>query len=467
MAGYRIIAGPFTSNGTILTGTEVELYHYTSQGATDKDVYTDRALTTPAAQPLTADSHGLITFFADGGELYKFVVKTETGATLGTFDETTIGYGLPATVINPTTATTGQTVVYGGSATGWVSQNETVWQEPLINGGMSIAQRGTSFAAVADAAYTLDRWRYGKSGTMVHTITQATDAPTLAQIGCYLTDSYKADVTTADTSIAAGDYCVISQRIRGYDARPLLSQAFVLSFWVKAAKTGTHCVSVANSGGDRCFVSEYTITNANTWEQKTVAVSAFDITGGGTWNTTTGVGLDVRFCLTTGSTFQTATVDSWQSGNYYGTANQVNETDDTANNFFLTGVQLDLGTVVKPFRHHPFDADRMRCLGAYQKSYDYATVPGASSTTVSQHVLRANSTTHLEPLTWYVPMWDVPTVTLYSSSTGTAAKWYDDTAAGDLTVAAGSQGSRGCHVAVTSSVDGNQMSGHWTAEAEL
>lgn len=67
MAGYRIIAGPFTSNGTILTGTEVELYHYTSQGATDKDVYTDRALTTPAAQPLTADSHGLITFFADGG----------------------------------------------------------------------------------------------------------------------------------------------------------------------------------------------------------------------------------------------------------------------------------------------------------------------------------------------------------------------------------------------------------------
>lgn len=463
MSGFRKLYGPFFNGGNLLT--DGQLYHYDSGTSDDKDVYTDRSLTTPAAQPLLSDSNGVFTFFATG--LYKFVLKDGNGATISTWDETEVDYTLPSTAINPTSSTTGQSVVYGGSSTGWVAQKASTWQEPITNGGMLVAQRGTSFAAVADATYTLDRWLYQKSGTMVHTITQDTSAPTLAQIGCYLASSLKCDVTTADTSIGAGDYCVVTQRIRGYQAQPVLSQAFVLSFWVKAAKTGTHCVSLANSGQDRCFVSEYTVTNADTWEKKTVTVSAFDVTSAGTWNMTTGTGLAVRFCLATGTTYQTATVDSWQAGNYFGTANQVNETDDAANNFCITGVQLDLGSVALPFRLADFEAERLRCFGAYQKSYDYATVPGTASTTISQHVLRANSTTHLEPLTWYVPMWGVPTVTLYSSSTGTAAKWYDDTGAGDLTVAAGSQGSRGCHVAVTSSVDGNQMSGHWTAEAEL
>lgn len=466
MAGYRIIAGPYHDNdGTLLT--DGSLYHYASGTATDKDVYTDLALTTPAAQPLTSDAQGVFTFFADGGELYKFVLKNGSGATLATWDETTIGYGLPSTVINPTSPTTGDETIYGGSSAGWVAQKAATWQEPIMNGGMQVAQRGTSFATVADGTYTLDRWRYGKSGAMVHTVTQATDAPTLAQAGCYLTTSYKADVTTADNSIAAGDYCVISQRIRGYRARTILSQAFVLSFWVKAAKTGIHCISIANSGTDRCFVSEYTVSVADTWERKTVAVSAFDITGGGTWDTTTGVGLDIRFCLTTGTTYHTATVDSWQTGNYFGTANQVNETDDTANNFFLTGVQIDLGTVAKPFRNRPFDWDLLDCLGAYQKSYNYSVAPG-TVTGVGKRVFRANGTSEIVSLHWMVPMYGTPTVTLYSTGgSGDAGKWRDETAAGDLTVTASSQAQTGCAVGVTSSVDGNQIGGHWTAEAEL
>ena len=236
----------------------------------------------------------------------------------------------------------------------------------IINGAMTVAQRGSSFPALTNPGntFTLDRWSWAQNGGMVCTVSQSSDVPNDT-----FQFSYKVDVTTADTSLAAGEYAVIIQPIEGYNVRDLIGTTFTLSFWVKSPKTGTHCVSFRNDRAptaDRTYVKEYTVSAANTWEYKTVTVSGGLITAG-TWNWTNGIGLDVLFTLAVGTTFQ-ATADAWQTGNFIGTVNQVNVLDDTANDFFITGVQLEPGSVATPFERRPSGTEFALCQRYFQKA---------------------------------------------------------------------------------------------------
>ncbi len=252
-----------------------------------------------------------------------------------------------------------------GSATANVSSINSGplagFRNAITNGDMRIAQRGTSFAAIAAGAYSLDRWVWYQAGAVVCTVTQSTDTPNNT-----FQNSYKVDVTTADTSIAAGDYAFITQKIEGYNAQYLIGQTFTLSFWVKSPKTGTHCVAFRNSNADRSYVTEYTISSANTWEYKTITIGGGLITAG-TWNWTNGAGILIHFVLSCGTTFQT-TAGSWQSGNYIATSNQVNVTDSTANDFFLTGVQLEIGPVATPYERRPIGTELALCQRYYESS---------------------------------------------------------------------------------------------------
>jgi hypothetical protein len=191
-------------------------------------------------------------------------------------------------------------------------------------------------------------------------VTQSTDVPNNT-----FQSSYKVDVTTVDSSIAAGDYAFISQKIEGYNVRDLIGTTFTVSFWVKSPKTGVHCVSFSNSGQNRSYIKEYTIAAVNTWEYKTVTVTGGLITAG-TWNWTNGEGLEVGFSLATGSTYQT-TSDAWQTGDLLGTASQVNVMDNTANDFFLTGVQLEPGPVATPFEQRPIGTELALCRRYYEE----------------------------------------------------------------------------------------------------
>jgi len=229
----------------------------------------------------------------------------------------------------------------------------------IINGAMEISQRGTSFASVASGSYTLDRYLWGKAGSMVVTISQSTDVPNNT-----FRSSLKVDVTTADTSIAAGDFAIIEQRIEGYNVRDLIGTTFTLSFWVKSPKTGTHCGSFRNNTLDRSYILEYTVSSANTWEYKTLTVTGGLITAG-TWDWTNGEGLRVGFSLAAGSTFHT-TAGSWNTGDFHATSSQVNVMDNTANNFYLTGVQLEPGTVATPFERRSFGQELALCQRYYQ-----------------------------------------------------------------------------------------------------
>lgn len=265
------------------------------------------------------------------------------------------GTTLPLDTTAPAEGSTLQ--VNGGEIVG-VPLNS--FKNKIINGSMEIWQRGTSFAAIATGVYFADRWFYGNTSAAVHTVSRSTDVPTVTESGKLYNYSSLVDCTTADGSVAAGDLVFIGQRIEGYNWRMLAQKSFTISFWVKATKTGTYCVSIRNkSTADRSYIAEYTVNTTATWEKKTVNVTASP--SAGTWDYTNGIGIAVCFTLMCGSTFQT-TAGAWQTGNYLGTSNQVNACDDAANDFRITGVQVEAGDYATLLEDVNFGVELLRCM---------------------------------------------------------------------------------------------------------
>ena len=234
------------------------------------------------------------------------------------------------------------------------------FKNKIINGKMEIAQRGTSFAAIASGAYSLDQWRWSNTSAAVSTISQQTDVPSNNEFY----NSLRSTITTADTSIAAGDTAGIQNIIEGSNARNLIGNTFTISFWVRSSKTGVHCVAILNSGADRSYVAEYTVNVANTWEKKTILVSGGLITAG-TWNWTNGIGIRLNWALAAGTTFQT-TAGAWQTGAFFATSNQVNTLDTVGNIFAITGVQLEIGAEATIFDHRPYGTELALCQRYYE-----------------------------------------------------------------------------------------------------
>lgn len=249
----------------------------------------------------------------------------------------------------------------------------------LINGAMDFSQRGTSFAAIANNTYFVDRFIYSKVGAMVHTASHDTDVPTIAESGFAFQRSLRVNLTTPDTSIAASDRCDIQQRIEGYNWAQLAGKVFTLSFWVKATLPGTYCVGFRNGGTDRTFVAEYTIDVANTWEKKSITVAPSP--SAGTWNYLNGTGLIVNWVLAAGTNFHT-TAGSWQTGSGFATLNQINGVNTGANDFRIVGAMITEGAEALPFRRagRNIGDELALCQRYYEKSYDLDTSIGTGAT---------------------------------------------------------------------------------------
>lgn len=200
----------------------------------------------------------------------------------------------------------------------------------IINGAFDYWQRNTSFAAIANNAYHADRFHYAKAGAMVHTIARSTDVPASSS-SVY---SLLATTTTIDAAIASTDFVCVLQHIEGNVLRSFKNKKMVMTFWVKAFKTGTYCVSIRNANASRSLVLEYTVNASNTWEKKTLRFT-HDSTG--TWAYDTSIGLTACFVIASGSSFNT-TAGSWQNGQFFATANQVNGVDSLSNSFQLTDI---------------------------------------------------------------------------------------------------------------------------------
>ena len=247
-------------------------------------------------------------------------------------------------------------VTFNGTVTG---DNDTLsFRNLLDNGAMQVNQRGT----VANAGNEYggpDRWKFIKNdGAM--TISQDTDVPTGQGFG----NSYKIDCTSvAGTS---GTYYVhIVQYIEGQDLERIKkgtanAEQLTLSFWIKSTKTGTYVAELYDQDNNRHSSKAYTVSTTNTWEKKTITYAA-DTTGAFTNDNT--AGLRVILWFYAGSSFQGGTLaGTWASNTDANRAEgQVNAFDNTANNVFVTGVQLETGATATEFEHRTYGDELLRC----------------------------------------------------------------------------------------------------------
>jgi hypothetical protein len=232
---------------------------------------------------------------------------------------------------------------------------------------MQIAQRSTSVASITTQGYkTLDRYYLLISSLGTWTQSQSTDVPS----GYGFSNSLKMDCTTANASPSASGYLGISQSFEGQNLQYLKkgtanAVSLTASFWVKSTKTGTFIIELADSDNSRSISKSYTVSVSNTWEFKTVTFAG-DTTGA--FTNDNGKSLEIIFWLGAGTDFTSGTLQTTWSSTV--TANravgQVNIADDTSNDFYITGVQLEAGTTASDFETLPVDVNLARCMRYYQ-----------------------------------------------------------------------------------------------------
>jgi hypothetical protein len=248
----------------------------------------------------------------------------------------------------------------------------------IINGAMQVAQRGTSFTNLANGGYGLDRFHISKITGGAVDIKQTDDAPTASQAGYLLTKCLHADVTTADSSVAADDMYTIRQSIEYKNiAHVGFGQSgtryVTASFWVKSTKTGTFCCYIKASGHNRAHTKEYTVSASDTWEYKKLTFPV-DTSNSSVWNNNDSGG-ELGWTLYSGTNYHIA-ADTWTttSNNYAPcTSNQVNALDSASNDFKITGVQLEVGEQATPFEHRSFGDELARCQRYYFKFLEGGT----------------------------------------------------------------------------------------------
>ena len=238
----------------------------------------------------------------------------------------------------------------------------------VINGAMTVSQRGSSFAA-ANNVFTLDRYKIFGSHDGAVTVTQSSTSPD------DFANSLKVDVTTADTSIAAGQYIQLNHRIEAQDLQDLAygtsaAKTITVSFYVRSNVTGNYSFAIQLPDNSNKQVSlVYTINSADTWERKTFSIAG-DTSGG--INDDNGNGFNIFWNLAIGTQYTSGTQRSaWHAyaDADFAAGHAVNLLSSTSNEWHLTGVQIEVGSVATPFEHKTYAQELNRCMRYYEGIY--------------------------------------------------------------------------------------------------
>ncbi len=280
----------------------------------------------------------------------------------------------------------------------------------IINGAMTVAQRGTSISITNTTGYTLDRFKIGRGSNYNFDVdvSQSSDAPT------DFANSLKIDVQATATP-SASDNATLEYFIEGQDLTHLnygssSGKYVVLSFWVKSNKTGTYGCQFKLDSNSRNFTNSYTISSSNTWEKKTITINPD--TAGAAFADNNLVGARIIWHLSTGP-------DDILSGNRDWTADalfrsvtgQVNLLDSTSNEFYITGVQLEVGTVATEFEHRSYGEELALC----RRYYESSSYPDGTASNSNKHMGVALDNSGSDVITgpnFMVTKRDSPTMTI-------------------------------------------------------
>ena len=375
-----------------------------------------------------------------------------------------------ANVISANTFIAGST---SATATGSLASVNTFgFKNRLINGGMVIDQRnaGASVSGTT-GVYTLDRWTVqNNSGAARFNVQQNANSVTPPAGYKY----YLGVTSTAAYSVAASDVIGIQQFIEGYNIADLGwgasgAATITFSFWVRSSLTGTFGGNIIEGAAGTAFYPfTYTISAANTWEQKTVTIVGPTI---GTWNSTNGRGPQVLFCLGIGSTY-TGTANAWTSSAVYGPTGGTNLVATNAATFYITGVQFETGNQATPFDFRDYGRELILCQRYYSKTYEVTTAPG-TITQVGPVYRTLDATQGFAALTWALPvtMRAQPATVSYAPSSGASGNFSSNYTGADVNVASvvAQTGTTSISYIVNAVSIGAQsyIKSHFTASAEL
>jgi hypothetical protein len=233
----------------------------------------------------------------------------------------------------------------------------SIMRNRLINGAMTINQRGGAVTLPSAQTYTLDRWFGSEDTDGAMTVEQSTNAPTGFNFSALCT------TTTADSSLGATQNVYLGQKIEGFNTADLgwgtaNAKTVTLSFWVRSSLTGAFGGAVTNSAFNRSYPFSYTISSANTWEQKSVTIAG-DTSG--TWvGATNGVGIQLIFGLGVGSTFS-GTAGAWAGSGFLSTTGAVSVIGTLSATWQITGAQLEVGTQATSFEYRQYTNELQLC----------------------------------------------------------------------------------------------------------
>jgi hypothetical protein len=274
----------------------------------------------------------------------------------------------------------------------------------IINGAMVIDQRnaGASITPTANA-YTIDRWRFPASQASKFTLQQ--NAGSVTPPAGF--KNYLGLTSTSSYSVLVADYFGINQFVEANNTADLdwgtaNAKAITLSFWVRSSLTGTFGGAIrTGDSSNYSYPFSYTINSANTWEYKTIIIPG---PTAGTWGTGTSVGLDVWFSLGAGSSFS-GTANTWAATNYIAPTGSTNIVETNGATWYITGVQLEKGSVATAFDYRPYTTELQLCQRyaiVYGRDQNYNEIGGTGF---------AYSTTRTNiPVSMPVQMRSTPTI---------------------------------------------------------
>ena len=262
---------------------------------------------------------------------------------------------------NPTIA--GNLTVSGGFVPSTAYSNRNM----ITNGDMSVAQRGTSSTGQSSSGIKcVDQFTYLHNGGGTSDISQSSTAPNEFK------NSLKVECNSTDGSLDAGDFVGIRHHIEAQNCQRLLfgtssAKSITISFHVRSKQTGTYALNLFLDDDVVHFTKTYTISSADTFEKKTIT---FPANTSAVVEDDTGKGIEFTWWLRAGSTFTSGSAMTGYEGYSNGdvaVGHAVDFLDNSANEFYLTGVQVEIGDVATPFEYITFADNLRRCQRYYYK----------------------------------------------------------------------------------------------------
>jgi len=321
-------------------------------------------------------------------------------------------------------STTTQAITPSQGTVSWSTLDSNVqgdlgisFKNRIINSNMVIDQRNAGASVTpTTTSYTLDRWNAGLTQASKYSVQQNAGSVT-PPLGF---TNYLGVTSLSAYSITSSDFFCLIQAIEGFNTADLgwgtaNAKTVTVSFWVRSSLTGTFGGSLSNSAGTRGYPFTYTISAANTWEQKSVTIAG-DTTG--TWLTTNSVGIYVVFGLGVGSTYS-ATAGAWTTtvNRAFSATGATSVVGTNGATFYLTGVQLEVGTQATTFTTAggSYGAELALCQRYYYQTWGFGTFTNVGGGNVCHVLPSPNNASSNGASSFPVFMRAAPTITLYDS----------------------------------------------------